>query len=78
MWEINISMPKAKFERAKGGGGEVTGIGHFFPGTDRPQFYLTTTNVTESIRLSAGVEMVMPSDNVNMEVGLISPVCLLK
>jgi elongation factor Tu len=42
----------------------------------RPQFYFRTTDVTGEIRLPAGVEMVMPGDNVNMEVELISPVAI--
>jgi elongation factor Tu len=47
----------------------------FFPGY-RPQFYLRTTDVTGSIKLPEGVEMVMPGDNINMEVELISPVAM--
>ncbi len=47
----------------------------FFPGY-RPQFYIRTMDVTGSITLPAGVEMVMPGDNVEMEVELIVPVAL--
>ena len=47
----------------------------FFPGY-RPQFYFRTTDVTGSIKLPDGVEMVMPGDNINMEVELISPVAM--
>jgi elongation factor Tu len=47
----------------------------FFPGY-RPQFYIRTMDVTGSITLPKGVEMVMPGDNVNMEVELIVPVAL--
>jgi len=47
----------------------------FFPGY-RPQFYIRTTDVTGSITLPAGVEMVMPGDNVAMEVELIQPVAV--
>lgn len=47
----------------------------FFPGY-RPQFYMRTTDVTGSITLPAGVEMVMPGDNVSMEVELIQPVAV--
>jgi elongation factor Tu len=47
----------------------------FFPGY-RPQFYIRTTDVTGSITLPAGVEMVMPGDNVSMEVELIAPVAV--
>ena len=42
----------------------------------RPQFYFRTTDVTGVIELPAGVEMVMPGDNVDMTVELISPVAL--
>ena len=42
----------------------------------RPQFYFRTTDVTGVITLPAGVEMVMPGDNVDMEVELIAPVAL--
>ncbi len=47
----------------------------FFPGY-RPQFYLRTTDVTGSIILPEGVEMVMPGDNINMDVELIAPVAI--
>ncbi|MGB9133658.1 MAG: elongation factor Tu [Methanosarcina sp.] len=47
----------------------------FFPGY-RPQFYIRTMDVTGSITLPEGVEMVMPGDNVNMMVELIVPVAL--
>jgi elongation factor Tu len=47
----------------------------FFNGY-RPQFYIRTMDVTGSIKLPEGVEMVMPGDNVNMEVELIQPVGL--
>ncbi len=47
----------------------------FFTGY-RPQFYIRTMDVTGSIKLPEGVEMVMPGDNVNMEVELIIPVAL--
>ncbi len=49
----------------------------FFPGY-RPQFYVRTTDVTGSIELPKGVEMVMPGDNVEMTAELISPVALEK
>jgi len=49
----------------------------FFPGY-RPQFYLRTTDVTGEIKLPAGVEMVMPGDNIEIEVKLIYPVALEK
>ena len=47
----------------------------FFPGY-RPQFYFRTTDVTGSIKLPDGVEMVMPGDNINMEVELITEVAM--
>ncbi|MDM8000895.1 MAG: elongation factor Tu [Dehalococcoidia bacterium] len=49
----------------------------FFNGY-RPQFYIRTMDVTGTITLPANVEMVMPGDNVNMEVELIMPVALEK
>ncbi len=42
----------------------------------RPQFYIRTTDVTGSIKLPEGVEMVMPGDNIKMLVDLITPVAL--
>src|SRR6204780_5237560 len=47
----------------------------FFPGY-RPQFYIRTTDVTGSITLPQGVEMVMPGDNIAMDVELIQPVAV--
>jgi elongation factor Tu len=47
----------------------------FFTGY-RPQFYIRTMDVTGNIKLPEGVEMVMPGDNVNLEVELIVPVAL--
>ena len=47
----------------------------FFKGY-RPQFYIRTTDVTGDITLPEGVEMVMPGDNVSIDVKLISPVAL--
>jgi len=47
----------------------------FFPGY-RPQFYIRTMDVTGEITLPEGVEMVMPGDNVNLRVKLITPVAL--
>ena len=49
----------------------------FFTGY-RPQFYIRTMDVTGTIELPQGVEMVMPGDNVNLEVELITPVALEK
>ena len=42
----------------------------------RPQFYFRTTDVTGTVTLPAGTEMVMPGDNVNMTVELIAPIAL--
>ena len=42
----------------------------------RPQFYFRTTDVTGVIRLPEGVEMVMPGDNIEMEVELIHPIAV--
>ena len=47
----------------------------FFSGY-RPQFYFRTTDVTGSIALAEGVEMVMPGDNTEMRVTLISPIAM--
>ena len=47
----------------------------FFNGY-RPQFYFRTTDVTGAATLPAGTEMVMPGDNVKMEVELIAPVAM--
>ena len=47
----------------------------FFKGY-RPQFYFRTTDVTGTVDLPADVEMVMPGDNINMEVTLISPIAM--
>ena len=42
----------------------------------RPQFYFRTTDVTGSVKLPDGIEMVMPGDNVSMEVDLIAPIAM--
>ncbi len=47
----------------------------FFKGY-RPQFYFRTTDVTGTVDLPADVEMVMPGDNINMEVALINPIAM--
>ena len=47
----------------------------FFDGY-RPQFYFRTTDVTGNIKLPEGVEMVMPGDNVEMEITLITPIAI--
>src|SRR3984957_17812772 len=47
-----------------------------FFGNYRPQFYFRTTDVTGTVKLPAGGEMVMPGDNVTMEVELIAPIAM--
>ena len=47
----------------------------FFNGY-RPQFYFRTTDVTGTIKLPAGVEMVMPGDNIDMDITLITPIAI--
>ena len=47
----------------------------FFKGY-RPQFYFRTTDVTGSVELPEGTEMVMPGDNINMKVSLIQPIAM--
>jgi elongation factor Tu len=69
--------PHTKFEAevyilSKEEGGRHT---PFFNGY-RPQFYFRTTDVTGSVELPAGVEMVMPGDNVKMVVTMISPIAM--
>ena len=69
--------PHTKFEAevyvlTKDEGGRHT---PFFKGY-RPQFYFRTTDVTGSIELPAGTEMVMPGDNVKMVVTLIAPIAM--
>jgi elongation factor Tu len=49
----------------------------FFNGY-RPQFYFRTTDVTGVVTLPSGVEMVMPGDNVSIEVQLITPIAMEK
>ena len=69
--------PHTKFEcevyiLSKDEGGRHT---PFFNGY-RPQFYFRTTDVTGACELPSGVEMVMPGDNVKMEVSLIAPIAM--
>jgi len=49
----------------------------FFKGY-RPQFYFRTTDVTGSVELPEGVEMVMPGDNIQMDIELIAPIAMEK
>ena len=69
--------PHTKFEAevyvlTKDEGGRHT---PFFNGY-RPQFYFRTTDVTGSIELPKGTEMVMPGDNISIEVQLIQPIAM--
>jgi len=69
--------PHTKFEAevyvlSKDEGGRHT---PFFKGY-RPQFYFRTTDVTGTVELPEGVEMVMPGDNINMVVTLINPIAM--
>ena len=69
--------PHTKFEGevyvlSKDEGGRHT---PFFKGY-KPQFFFETTDVTGSCELPEGIEMVMPGDNVNMHVELISPIAM--
>src|SRR5690606_16174078 len=66
---------RARADRAWTGVGEGGRHKAFFPGY-RPQFYSRTMDVTGEITLPEGVEMVMPGDNVNLHVKLITPVAL--
>src|SRR4029077_12030518 len=71
--------PHAKFKGevyilTKEAGGRHT---PFFNGY-RPQFYFLTTDVTGVAKLPEGTEMVMPGDNVNLEVELIAPIAMEK
>jgi elongation factor Tu len=73
----NSVKPHTKFEAEvyvlnKDEGGRHT---PFFKGY-RPQFYFRTTDVTGSIELPAGTEMVMPGDNIQMTIELITPIAM--
>ncbi|MCD5413394.1 MAG: elongation factor Tu [Clostridiales bacterium] len=70
-------MPHKKFKAEvyvlkKEEGGRHT---PFFDGY-RPQFFFRTTDVTGNVKLPAGAEMVMPGDNITMEIELISPIAI--
>jgi elongation factor Tu len=47
-----------------------------FFGNYRPQFYFRTTDVTGTVKLPEGTEMVMPGDNITMEVELLVPIAM--
>ena len=69
--------PHTKFEAevyvlSKDEGGRHTPFFHGY----RPQFYFRTTDVTGSVELPEGVEMVMPGDNIQMTVSLIAPIAM--
>jgi elongation factor Tu len=77
--KTNSQKPHAKFKAEvyilkKEEGGRHTPFHNKY----RPQFYLRTTDVTGEIMLPAGTEMVMPGDNLTIEVNLIAPVALSK
>ncbi len=74
---VGSITPHTKFEAevyilSKEEGGRHT---PFFKGY-RPQFYFRTTDVTGAVELPEGVEMVMPGDNVQMNVSLIAPIAM--
>ncbi len=74
---VDTITPHTKFEAevyilSKDEGGRHT---PFFKGY-RPQFYFRTTDVTGAVELPEGVEMVMPGDNVQMQVSLIAPIAM--
>ncbi len=74
---VGTITPHTKFEAevyilSKEEGGRHT---PFFKGY-RPQFYFRTTDVTGAVELPEGVEMVMPGDNVQMQVTLIAPIAM--
>jgi elongation factor Tu len=76
-WLPGTIKPHTKFESevyvlSKEEGGRHT---PFFKGY-RPQFYFRTTDVTGTIELPEGVEMVMPGDNIKMVVTLIAPIAM--
>jgi len=73
----NSVTPHTKFDAevyvlTKDEGGRHT---PFFKGY-RPQFYFRTTDVTGDVELPEGVEMVMPGDNTNMKISLITPIAM--
>jgi elongation factor Tu len=74
---VGSITPHTKFEAevyilSKDEGGRHT---PFFKGY-RPQFYFRTTDVTGAVELPEGVEMVMPGDNIQMQVTLIAPIAM--
>src|SRR5256884_268373 len=74
---LDASIPVPKREVEKPFLMPVEGGRHtpFFKGY-RPQFYLRTTDVTGTVELPAGVEMVMPGDNTKMTIELITPIAM--
>src|SRR6266852_5075228 len=55
---------------------EIVGLHTPFLNGYRPQFYFRTTDVTGTVKLPAGTEMVMPGDNIEMEVELMMPIAM--
>ena len=70
--KVKMTMEKKQSVIGKDEGGRHT---PFFKGY-RPQFYFRTTDVTGTIELPEGVEMVMPGDNIKMVVTLIHPIAM--
>ena len=68
----HVSFKAQVYVLSKEEGGRHT---PFFSGY-RPQFYFRTTDVTGNVSLEEGVEMVMPGDNTEMEIELISPIAM--
>ena len=56
----------------------MKGKTHSFFKNYRPQFYFRTTDVTGTIELPSGTEMVMPGDNVSISVELLTPIAMDK
>ena len=75
--QLSTITPHTKFEcevyvLSKDEGGRHTPFFNNY----RPQFYFRTTDVTGSVELPQGTEMVMPGDNVKMNVDLIAPIAM--
>ena len=64
-------MPRCTSSRKDEGGRHTPFFNNY-----RPQFYFRTTDVTGSIGLPEGQEMVMPGDNTNMKIELIQPIAM--
>src|SRR5256885_2944042 len=73
-WELarHVTLDAVECVMVREGGGRPT---PFYKGY-RPQFYLRTTDVTGTVELASGVEMVMPGDNTKMTIELITPIAM--